>query len=109
MQKLFVRIVESHSALCALITENLNLYHKNLFLEFDGIWLWSLTDLTLRAKPNNQSVDYSTRINALNDILEISTKPIIFDADNGGRPEHLPCLVNKSLERIDVSAIVLVA
>lgn len=39
MQKLFVRIVESHSALCALITENLNLYHKNLFLEFDGIWL----------------------------------------------------------------------
>jgi phosphoenolpyruvate phosphomutase len=86
--------------------ENLNLYQKNEFLEFDGIWSSSLTDSTLRAKPDNQSVDYSTRVNALNDILETCLKPIIFDADNGGRLEHLPYLV-KSLERLGVSAIVL--
>jgi phosphoenolpyruvate mutase len=104
--KSIVRIIESHSALSALIVENLNLYQKNEFLEFDGIWSSSLTDSTLRAKPDNQSVDYSTRVNALNDILETCLKPIIFDADNGGRLEHLPYLV-KSLERLGVSAIVL--
>jgi phosphoenolpyruvate mutase len=104
--KPLVRIIESHSALSALIIENLNLYHKNQFLEFDGIWSSSLTDSTLRAKPDNQSVDYSTRVNALNDILETSLKPIIFDADNGGRLEHLPYLV-KSLERLGISAMVI--
>jgi phosphoenolpyruvate mutase len=104
--KSITRIIEAHSALSALIVENLNFYQKNKFLEFDGIWSSSLTDSTLRAKPDNQSVDYSTRINALNDILETSLKPIIFDADNGGRLEHLPYLV-KSLERLGVSAIVL--
>ena len=104
--KSIVRIIESHSALSALIVDNLNFYQKNQFLEFDGIWSSSLTDSTLRAKPDNQSVDYSTRINALNDILETSMKPIIFDADNGGRLEHLSYLV-KNLERLGVSAIVL--
>ena len=104
--KSIVRIIEAHSALSALIAENLNFYQKNKFLEFDGIWSSSLTDSTLRAKPDNQSVDYSTRINGLNDILETCLKPIIFDADNGGRLEHLPYLV-KSLERLGVSAIVI--
>ena len=104
--KSIVRIIEAHSGLSALIVENLNFYKKNEFLEFDGIWSSSLTDSTLRGKPDNQSVDYSTRINGLNDILETSLKPIIFDADNGGRIEHLPYLV-KNLERLGVSAIVI--
>jgi phosphoenolpyruvate phosphomutase len=104
--KSITRIIEAHSALSALIVENLNCYQKNKFLEFDGIWSSSLTDSTLRAKPDNQSVDYSTRLSALSDILEISLKPIIFDADNGGRLEHLPYLV-RSLERVGVSAIVI--
>jgi len=104
--KSIVRILESHSALSALIIENLNFHQKNQFLEFDGIWSSSLTDSTLRAKPDNQSVDYSTRVNSLNDILETSLKPIIFDADNGGRLEHLSYLV-KTKERLGVSSIVL--
>ena len=49
------------------------------------MWSSSLTDSTLRGKPDNQSVDISSRINGLNDILEVTTKPVIFDADNGGR------------------------
>jgi phosphoenolpyruvate phosphomutase len=104
--KPIIRIIESHSGLSALIVENLSFYKRNKFLEFDGIWSSSLTDSTLRAKPDNQSVDYSTRLNALNDILETSLKPIIFDGDNGGRLEHLPYLV-KNLERLGVSAIVI--
>jgi phosphoenolpyruvate phosphomutase len=104
--KSIVRIIEAHSGLSALIVENLNFYKKNEFLEFDGIWSSSLTDSTLRGKPDNQSVDYSTRISGLNDILETSLKPIIFDADNGGRIEHLSYLV-KNLERLGVSGIVI--
>ena len=69
------------------------------------MWSSSLTDSTVRGKPDNQSVDYSTRLNGLNEILDVTTKPIIFDADNGGRIEHLPYLI-KSLDRAGVSGVV---
>ena len=104
--KKIVRILESHSALTGLIIENLKVIKKQEFLEFDGMWSSSLTDSALRGKPDNQSVDYSTRILGLNEILEVTTKPIIFDADNGGRLEHLPYMI-KSLERIGVSAAII--
>ena len=70
------------------------------------MWSSSLTDSAIRGKPDNQAVDYSTRISGLNEILDVTTKPVIFDADNGGRVEHLPYLV-KTLERAGVSAIVI--
>ena len=104
--KKIVRILESHSALTGLIIENLKVIKKLNYLEFDGMWSSSLTDSALRGKPDNQSVDYSTRIQGLNEILEVTTKPIIFDADNGGRIEHLPYMI-KSLERIGVSAAII--
>ena len=104
--KKIVGILESHSALTGLIIENLKITKKNSFFEFDGMWSSSLTDSALRGKPDNQSVDYSTRISGLNEILEVTTKPIIFDADNGGRLEHLPFMI-KSLERIGVSAAII--
>ena len=104
--KKIVRILESHSALTGLIIENLKVIKKRNYLEFDGMWSSSLTDSALRGKPDNQSVDYSTRIQGLNEILEVTTKPIIFDADNGGRIEHLPYMI-KSLERIGVSAAII--
>ena len=105
--KKIVRVLESHSALSGLIIENLKIIDKsNQFLEFDCMWSSSLTDSTLRGKPDNQSVDISSRINGLNDILEVTTKPVIFDADNGGRIEHIKYTV-KSLERSGVSAVAL--
>ena len=104
--KKIVRILESHSALTGLIIENLKVIKKQNYSEFDGMWSSSLTDSALRGKPDNQSVDYSTRIQGLNEILEVTTKPIIFDADNGGRIEHLPYMI-KSLERIGVSAAII--
>jgi phosphoenolpyruvate mutase len=104
--KKIVRVIEAHSGLAALIVENLNFYKKKEYFEYDAIWSSSLTDSTLRAKPDNQAIDYSVRINALNDILETTLKPIIFDGDNGGRLEHIGYLI-KNLERIGVSAIVI--
>ncbi len=104
--KKITRILESHSPLTGLIIEKLKIPAKRYNLEFDGMWSSSLTDSTLRGKPDNQSVDYSTRLLGLGEILDVTTKPIIFDGDNGGRLEHLPYLI-KTLDRLGVSAVVL--
>lgn len=104
--KQIVRILESHNSLTGMIIEKLKIIKNNKYFEFDGMWSSSLTDSISRGKPDNQSVDYSSRILGLNEILDVTTKPVIFDADNGGRIEHLPYLV-KTLERCGVSAIVL--
>ncbi len=104
--KKLTRVVEAHSPLSALIAERIQIKKKNKFVEFDGFWSSSLTDSLLRGKPDNQSVDLNIRITALSEILDITSKPIIFDADNGGRIEHLPFTIN-SMERQGISAIVL--
>ncbi len=101
-----VRVLETHSPLTGLIVEKLRAFDKNNFLEYDAMWSSSLTDSTLRGKPDNQSVDYSTRINGVSEILDVTTKPLIFDADNGGRLEHIKYLV-RTLDRLGVSAIVI--
>ena len=102
--KKVIRILESHSALSSMIIENVNINKNGKLFQFDGLWSSSLTDSTLRGKPDNQSVDYSQRITSLNDTIDTSLKPIIFDGDNGGRLEHLSYLV-KNLEKIGVSAL----
>ena len=103
--KPLVRIIESHNALTGLIIESSSYTTKNLYKEFDGMWSSSLTDSLTRGKPDNQSVDYSSRIHGLNEMLDVTSKPVIFDADNGGRLEHISYLV-KTLERAGVSAVV---
>ena len=104
--KKIVRIIESHNAFTGLIAENLKLIKNQKFLEFDGMWSSSLTDSAIRGKPDNQAVDYSTRILGLNEILDVTTKPIIFDADNGGKIEHITYLI-RTLERVGISAVVI--
>ena len=101
-----VRIIEAHSPLSGLIAEKMQVKEKNQLIGFDGFWSSSLADSLIRGKPDNQSVDLSTRISALNEILDITSKAIIFDGDNGGRIEHLPFTIN-SMERQGVSAIVI--
>ena len=104
--KKIVRILEAHSPLSGLVIEKLNITKNNELLEFDGMWSSSLTDSALRGKPDNQSVEYSTRINWINEIFDVTTKPLIFDADNGGRVEHIKYIVS-SLERIGGSSIII--
>ena len=104
--KNIVRILESHNSLTGLIIENLKVVKKNKIIEFDGMWSSSLTDSATKGKPDNSSVDFSSRISSLNDMLDVTTKPLVFDADNGGQLEHLPFLV-RSLERSGVSAIII--
>jgi phosphoenolpyruvate phosphomutase / 2-hydroxyethylphosphonate cytidylyltransferase len=104
--KKIVRILESHNSLTGLIIENIKVVKKNVNFEFDGMWSSSLTDSATKGKPDNSSVDFSSRVSTLNDMMEVTTKPLIFDADNGGQIEHLPFLI-RSLERSSVSAIIM--
>ncbi len=106
LSKNIVRVLESHNSLTGLIIENLKIKKKNTDVEFDGMWSSSLTDSATKGKPDNSSVDFSSRISSLNDMMDVTTKPLIFDADNGGQIEHLSFLV-RSLERSGVSAIII--
>ena len=104
--KPIVRVMEAHSGLSGLIVENTSVVKANVKHEFDAMWLSSLTDSTLKGKPDNESVDITSRLRTVNDILEVTTKPIIYDGDSGGLPEHFVFLV-RSLERLGVSAVVI--
>lgn len=106
MSKKIVRLLEAHSPLSGLIVEKAKHKFKKQIVEFDGMWSSSLTDSLLRGKPDNGSVDFSTRINWINQIFEVTTKPLVFDGDNGGRIEHIKYTINY-LERIGVSAIII--
>ena len=101
-----VRILESHNSLTGLIIENLKIKKNNKNLEFDGMWSSSLTDSATKGLPDNSSLSFSARISSLNDMMDVTTKPLVFDADNGGQIEHLPYLI-RSLERAGVSAIIM--
>jgi len=101
-----VRILESHNSLTGLIIESLKIKKKNKNIEFDGMWSSSLTDSATKGLPDNSSLSFSSRISSLNDMMDVTTKPLVFDADNGGQIEHLPYLI-RSLERSGVSAIIM--
>ncbi len=104
--KPLVRIMEAHNGLTGLIVENINVKENGCINEFDGMWLSSLTESTAKGKPDIEFVDLTSRITTINDISEITTKPIIYDGDTGGIPEHFVFTV-KTLERLGVSAIII--
>jgi phosphoenolpyruvate phosphomutase len=101
-----VRILETHNALSALIAENTVVERNGKDVSFDGVWSSSLTDSTAKGKPDIEAIDVTSRINAVNDIFEVTTKPMIFDGDTGGKTEHFEFTV-KSLDRVGVSAIII--
>lgn len=104
--KPIVRIMEAHDGLSGLIIENIEV-QKGLKTEtFDGMWSSSLTDSTSKGKPDIEAVDLTTRMQDLTNILECTTKPIIYDGDTGGKPEHFVFTV-RTLERNGISAIII--
>jgi len=104
--KPIVRVMEAHNGLTGLIVENITFSKDGRSKEFDAMWLSSLTDSTAKGKPDIEAVDVTSRLHGLNDILEVTTKPIIYDGDTGGIPEHFVFTV-KTLERLGVSAIII--
>jgi phosphoenolpyruvate phosphomutase len=104
--KPIVRISEVHNGLTGLIVEKTRVETENGIREFDGMWGSSLTDSTGKGKPDIEAVDVTSRIDTLNEVLEVTTKPIIYDADTGGRPEHFVFTI-KTLERLGISAAII--
>ena len=102
-----LKILEVHNALSGLIVENASeVLEDGEIVTFDGMWSSSLTDSTSKGKPDIEAVDTTARLTTINEIFEVTTKPLIYDADTGGKPEHFEFTV-KTLERVGVSAVII--
>ena len=101
-----IRVIETHSGISSLIAENLEVEVNNQKRSFDAVWSSSLTDSTNKGKPDIEAVDTTDRANTISSIFEVTTKPMIYDGDTGGKPEHFAFTV-RTLERLGVSAIVI--
>lgn len=105
--KPILRFLDIHTALSGLVVENASVIDENgVKKEFDGMWGSSLTDSTSKGKPDIEAVDISARMTTLNEVIEVTSKPIIFDGDTGGQPEHFSFTV-RTLERLGVSAVII--
>lgn len=98
--------IEAHSGLTGLLAENTKVYEDGKAYQFDAMWVSSLCDSTDRGKPDIELVDMTSRFRTVDDIMEVTTKPIIFDADTGGLKEHFIYTV-RTLERMGVSMVII--
>ena len=101
-----VKAMEAHSGLTGLIVEKTVVEHEGRLDQFDAMWISSLCDSTAKGKPDIELVDMTSRFRTIDDIMEVTTKPIIFDGDTGGLTEHFVYTV-RSLERMGVSAVII--
>ena len=104
--KPITRALEAHNGITGLIVEKASVHKDNAVREFDAMWISSLTDSTAKGKPDIELVDSTSRMDTINQILEVTTKPIIVDGDTGGLTDHFVYLV-RTLERLGVSAVII--
>lgn len=106
-EKEFLRVIETVNGLEGMIAENTRVCDENGSVkEFDALWLSSLCHASFKGKPDNESVDMSEKMEAVNEIFSVSSKPLMVDMDTGGIPEHF-CRHTAALERMGVSAVVI--
>jgi len=101
-----VKVMEAHSGLTGLIVEKTVVENEGRLDQFDAMWVSSLCDSTAKGKPDIELVDMSSRLRTIDDIMEVTTKPIILDGDTGGLTEHFVYNV-RTLERMGVSAVII--
>lgn len=101
-----ITAIEAHSGITGLIAEQTTVYDNGAARQFDAMWVSSLCDSTAKGKPDIELVDMTSRFRTIDDIMEVTTKPIIFDGDTGGLTEHFVYTV-KTLERMGVSMIII--
>jgi phosphoenolpyruvate mutase len=104
--KPLINFIDVHSGLTGRIAEDVVVEVGSMKRSFDGMWAGSLSDATMRGRPDIESVDISSRLAVLDDIVDATTKPIIYDGDSGGRDEHFAYTV-RALERVGVSAVII--
>ncbi len=101
-----ITAMEAHSGITGLIVEKTKVYQDGGTKQFDAMWVSSLCDSTAKGKPDIELVDMTSRFRTIDDIMEVTTKPIIFDGDTGGLTEHFVYTV-RSLERMGVSMVII--
>lgn len=101
-----VRAIEVHNGLTGLIAENTSLITDNSIEQYEAMWVSSLCDSTVKGKPDIELVDMTSRFHTIDEVMEVTTKPIIFDGDTGGLTEHFVYTV-RTLERMGVSAVII--
>lgn len=101
-----LKFLEAHSALSALIVETTKFENDGFWDSFDGIWASSLTDATIKGQPDNESIQISSRLNTLREMLSVSKKPILFDGDSGGSKSNFVKLVQK-LIKLGIAGVVI--
>ncbi len=106
LAKPIIRFIEAHSPISALIAENSKVEIDGKVKQFDGFWSSSLTDSTEMGRPDIESLDISSRLGNINNIFEVTTKPLIMDLDTGGKPEHFEINV-RNVERLGISAVII--
>jgi phosphoenolpyruvate phosphomutase len=105
-EKGFVRIIEVHNGISALVGEKAKVKQNNVTIQYDGFWESSLTDTASKGMPDAEIVGYDSRLYTINEILNVTTKPLIVDGDTGGSPAQFEYFV-KHLERLGVSAVII--
>ena len=101
-----VKAIEVHSGLTGLLAEKTVVEHDGELDQFDAMWVSSLCDSTAKGKPDIELVDMTSRFRTIDDVMEVTTKPVVFDGDTGGLIEHFVYTV-RSLERMGVSAVII--
>ena len=101
-----VKAIEVHNGLTGLIAEKTVVENEGEFDQFDAMWVSSLCDSTAKGKPDIELVDATSRYQTIDDVMEVTTKPVIFDGDTGGLAEHFVYMV-RTLERMGVSAVII--
>jgi len=106
--KPYIRAIDVSNGLTGIIAENVRIMDESTKTarEFDAMWVSSLCDSAFKGKPDIELVDVTSRINTINEIMEVTSKPIILDGDTGGKIDHFPFHV-KTLERVGVSAVII--
>lgn len=100
------RFIEAHNPISALIVEHANVYVDGKARQFDGFWSSSLTDSAARGKPDIEALEINSRLQNINDIFDVTTKPLIMDADTGGKIQHFELNV-RTMERLGISATII--
>lgn len=100
------RFIEAHSPISAMIAEHAQVEMEDQVAKFDGFWSSSLTDSVVRGKPDIEAIAINSRLTGISEIFEVTTKPLIMDADTGGKPEHFELHV-RSMERLGISATII--
>lgn len=101
-----INVLEAHSGITGIIAEKTTVNKEGKIYQFDAMWVSSLCDSTAKGKPDIELVDMTSRFRTIDDIMEVTTKPIIFDGDTGGQTQHFVYTV-RSLERMGVSMVII--